>query len=61
MSTPAVNEKLVPVGSKVPKSTYDRLRWLAYMSDSTVSAIVAEYVERGLAEEDFTRYQPPDK
>lgn len=53
-------DKLVPIGSKVPKDAYDRLRWLAYMRDSTVSAIVAEYIAKGIAQEDFTRYQPPD-
>ena len=54
-------EKLVPVGSKVPRETYDRLRWLAYMGDTTVSAIVAEYIAHCIADEDFSRYQPPDR
>lgn len=54
-------DKLVPIGSKVPKETWNRLRWLAYMGDTTVSAIVAAYIERCLAEEDFSRYRPPDR
>lgn len=49
---------LVPVGSKVPKETRDKLRWLAYMNDTTVSAIIAEYVAKCIVEEDFTAYQP---
>jgi hypothetical protein len=53
--------ELVPVGSKIPKETYKRLRWLAYMSDTTVSAIVAEYIAEGVAQEDFSNYQPPEK
>jgi hypothetical protein len=56
-----MDEKLVPIGSKVPKFVHDRLRWLAYTRNTTVSAIVAEYVELALAREDFTRYQPPDR
>ena len=47
------------VAAKVPKDTHDRLRWLAYMRDTTVSAIIAGYIGRCLAEEDFSRYQPP--
>lgn len=54
------DEKLMPIGSKVPKETYRRLRWLAYMSDTTVSAIVAGYIAAGISQEDFSRYQPPD-
>lgn len=52
---------LVTVGSKVTRETWNQLRWLAYMSDSTVSAIVAGYIERGLAGEDLSRYHPPDR
>ena len=52
---------LVTVGSKVTKETYNQLRWLAYMRDSTVSAIVAGYIERCMVDEDFSRYQPPDR
>ena len=56
---PADPDRLVPVGSKVPRPVYDRLRWLAYMQDTTVSAIVAGYIARGITDEDLSRYQPP--
>lgn len=58
---PADHQKLVPIGTKVPKDTHDRLRWLAYMKDTTVSAIVAEYIASCIQGEDFSRYQPPDQ
>lgn len=54
-------DKLITVASKVPKETYDRLRWLAYMSDTTVSAILAGYIAAAMEKEDFSRYQPPDQ
>jgi len=55
-----MTEKTAPVGSKVPQDTHDRLCWLAYMNRTTVSAIIASYIAKGMADEDFSRYQPPD-
>lgn len=53
------SDKLLPVGSKVPQEEYDRLRWLAYMNETTVSSIIAGYISKGMEGEDFTQYQPP--
>lgn len=46
------------IGSKVPEDSFEKLRWLAYTRRTTVSAIVAAYVEKALAQEDLTSYQP---
>lgn len=56
-----MDDKTVTVASKVPKDIYNRLRWLAYMGDTTVSAILAGYIAAGMEKEDFSRYQPPDQ
>jgi hypothetical protein len=37
-----------PVGTRLPETTYEALRWLAYKRHTTVSAIIAGYVEVGL-------------
>lgn len=51
--------KLVPAGTRIPESTYEALRWLAYRRHTTVSAIIAFYVERCIAEENLTGFIPP--
>lgn len=33
------------IGAKVPEDYYEKLRWLAYRKHTTISAIVAAYVE----------------
>jgi predicted DNA-binding protein len=50
----------VPAGTRLPYETYEALRWLAYKRHTTVSAIIAEYVERCLAGEDLTRFVLPE-
>lgn len=47
------------VGSKIPDDQYEKLRWLAYREHTTVSAIVARYIEEGLRTADLGAY-PPD-
>jgi hypothetical protein len=37
-----------PAGTKLPQATYESLRWLAYKRHTTVSALIASYVEAGL-------------
>ena len=49
----------VPAGTKLPKGTYEVLRWLAYRRHSTISAIIASYVARCVINEDLTGYEPP--
>lgn len=51
---------LATVASRIVPDHYDRLRWLAYRQRTTVSTIVAKYIEQGLEREDFTGYSPPD-
>lgn len=55
-----MTDKTTGVGAKVPQETHDRLAWLAYTRRTTISAIIASYIAKGMAEEDFSRYQPPD-
>lgn len=56
MTTP-----LRPIGVRVPEDHYEALRWLAYSRHTTVSALVASYVEDRLASEDMTGYTPLEK
>lgn len=51
------------IGAKVPEDHYERLRWLAYRKHTTISAIVAAYVELCLnLEQDLRNYPgPPDR
>ena len=51
-------ERLVPAGTKLPVGTYDALRWLAYRRRTTVSALIASYVERCLLDEDLRGFVP---
>jgi hypothetical protein len=50
---------MVPAGTKLPAETYEKLRWLAYRKRTTISAIIASYVARGVDQEDMTGFVPP--
>lgn len=57
-----LNERGIPEAycCKCKKCHGKPLRRLAYMRNTTVSAIIAGYIDRCIKQEDFSRYQPPD-